>query len=81
MARLGVSPDGKLLSEFLHQSFVETANSVMYRTESAEIYMQHGYMQCLNDLLVLLRDAPDIIKQIDDSGLHPPAGHDHQGLP
>ena len=81
MAHLGKSPMGKMLAEFLRQSYMETAQSAMYRTDPAEIYLQHGYMQCLNDLLALLRDAPDIIKQVDDSGhcpegLPPPAGRD-----
>ena len=81
MARLGVSPDGKLFADFLTHSFTETAQSVMYRTDPAEMCLQHGYMQCLNDLLALLRDAPDIIKQTDGTGLHSFAGQDGQGLP
>ena len=81
MARLGVSPDGKVFADFLAQSFTETAQSVMYRTDPAEMCLQHGYMQCLTDLLTLLRDAPDIIKQNDGAGLHPSAGQDGQGFP
>ena len=81
MARLGVSPDGKVFSDFLEKSFTETSQSVMYRTDPAEMHLQHGYMQCLHDLLALLRDAPDIIKQTDGVGLHPSAGQDGQGFP
>ena len=85
MAHLGTSKTGKTLIELLERSYIETANSVMYRTESAEIYMQHGYMQCLNDLTVLLRDAPIILEQnrllFDDAGLQPTTGHDDKGLP
>jgi hypothetical protein len=73
IAALAKSADGKAFAQFLRDSFHATAQDVIRRVPIEQIHLQHGYMQCCDDLILLFQNASDLYAQAstpaqDDTG-------------